>query len=92
MLKIKGTIVSQPLTIKHNDSIMVMVLVKNTENGKHMEFYYRHPHFLTSLSKLCCTLFSRIALSAIGDEVEIETYERPCSNEICEFTNLTQRR
>ncbi len=94
MLKIKGTVVSQPLTIKHNGSIIVIVLVKDNENGVCTEFYYVTPVFdYRSSKQFFNTSFSRIALSGIGDEVKIEYSTLPESNyEIIHFDNITQGR
>ena len=94
MKQITGKIVSQPLTIKHNDSIIVIILVKDNENGECTECYYVTPVFdYRSSKQFFNTSFSRIALSGIGDEVKIEYSTLPESNyEIMIFDNITQGR
>ena len=94
MKQITGKIVSQPLTIKHNDSIIVIILVKDNENGECTECYYVTPVFdYRSSKQFFNTSFSRIALSGIGDEVKIEYSTLPESNyEIMHFDNITQGR
>ena len=94
MKQITGKIVSQPLTIRHNDSIIVIILVKDNENGECTECYYVTPVFdYRSSKQFFNTSFSRIALSGIGDEVKIEYSTLPESNyEIMIFDNITQGR
>ena len=94
MIKLKGTIVSQPLTIKDNEAIIVILLVKNPINGICSEFYHISPVFnYRSVRQFFSTTFSRIALSNIGDEVELEASTLNESKyEIIHFSNLTQGR
>jgi capsular polysaccharide biosynthesis protein len=81
MEKVVGKIVGNPLVLKDEYQAIVLIMVKTDKGCRE---FYRNRH-ITSMRKLINTTFSRVALSAIGDDVELDV----SGSEIYDFKNLT---
>ncbi|MBR5154268.1 MAG: hypothetical protein IKW58_00915 [Alphaproteobacteria bacterium] len=92
--KITGKIVSAPVTLKGGSELVVFLLLETPDGCE--EFYYQTSGIsFRSLTQFKGTMFSKIALSAVGDEVQFDIYRhKPKGLEVCEifhFENLTHK-
>lgn len=89
-IKTTGEIASQPLVITDLQKRQALVILMVKTNVGYIELYYEY--WISSLSNLKGTfvnsVFSKIALSAIGDKIEVEFIEH--SRCISSFKNKTQ--
>ena len=93
MEEIIGKLVSSPLVLTREEREFFVSILIETEDGCE-EFYYKKIyHSIYPLSQICGTIFSKIALSAVGDMVKIKINRiYPKGSKVCEildFTNLT---
>lgn len=91
-IKITGEIASQPLVITDLQKRQALVILMVKTNVGYIELYYDYG--ISSLYNLkgnfVNSVFSKIALSAIGDKIEVEFIEH--SRCIFRFKNKTQRK
>ena len=89
-VKVAGKVVSQPVVFNLANEIEVLILVD--DHGVWREFYYSTyvNHNESLPRKTVNTVLSEIALSSVGDKVEIVLWE--CKSErIASFVNVTRR-
>ena len=92
-IKVVGKIASQPVVLTTEKEFTVFVLIQTDKGNK--EFFYSYPNVSSNNVGigLTDTTFTHIALSAVGDDVEINIViknEMRLGNKITNFLNVTR--
>lgn len=82
MKEIRGKIVSTPVVLQEKYTAIVLIMVETRDGCK--EFY--KDRTFTYVRELIDSEFSKIALSAVGDDVKFDVSD---DNRIWHFKNIT---
>lgn len=90
-IKVTGKIASQPVVLNTTTEFAVFILIR-TEKNEYKEFYYSD-HVLHNIGRnMTNSTFTHIALSSVGDsvEIEIQNFDEK-TNKITNFQNFTKK-